>query len=264
MDIEKKIKLLEKVLEKSSEVKIELNGDPTFQSWRNLTQRNLIKVFGEDSFEVKEFKKLDFCYNPQITVGGTDYTNYHLSCFRADFETIKENIENYIEDLKEDMVDDEEIRNIEHDPIEDVENIFNKFHELVKIFENRSRNKPPLIIEDEYDVQYLLFALLRLYFDDIIDEESVPTQGGTRSFIDFLLKDESIAIETKITSPTLRNNKLTKQLNDDIGKYSQHPEVKTLMFFIYNPGNHIKNPIRFIKDFTKKEGNLDIKTYITP
>lgn len=263
MNNERKIKLLEKVLKKSSEIKIESSGDPNFQSWRNLTQRTLINVFGEDSFEVKEFEKRNFRYRGPM-IGGADYSGDHLHRFRTDFETTKKTIENYIEDLKEDLVDDEEIRNIEHNPIEDVENIFNKFHGIVKIFENRTRNKPPLIIEDEYDVQYLLLPLLRLYFDDIVDEESVPTQGSTRSFIDFLLKDENIAIETKITSSTLGNTNLTKQLNDDIGKYSKHPKVKTLMFFIYNPGNHIKNPIGFIKDFTKKEGSLDIKTYITP
>ncbi|MBZ9570941.1 hypothetical protein KQY27_05220 [Methanobrevibacter sp. TMH8] len=248
--IEKNI--IDELIDEGNKIKVERSNfnAAKFLGWKARTLNYLYETLTPDNQYVKAFEK---------DVDVRSINGYSLLSRGIEI------LENISKDISKNMIgNDEEIKNIEHNPIEDVENIFNKFHELVKIFENRTHNKAPLLIEDEYDVQYLLLPLLRLYFDDIIDEESVPTQGSTRSFIDFFLKDENIAIETKITSPTLRNNALTKQLNDDIGKYSKHPEVKTLMFFIYNPGNHIKNPIGFIKDFTKKERNLDIKTYITP
>jgi DNA-binding sugar fermentation-stimulating protein len=58
-------------------------------------------------------------------------------------------------------------------------------------------NRNTIEIEDEYDVQDLFHALLKLYFDDIRPEEYTPSYGGSASRVDFLLKDEQIIIEIK-------------------------------------------------------------------
>ena len=54
-------------------------------------------------------------------------------------------------------------------------------------------------IKDEYDVQDLLNALLRLNFDDVRPEEYTPSYAGSSTRVDFLLKKEKIVIEVKKT-----------------------------------------------------------------
>ena len=96
MKKEKKIQLLEKLLEKSKEVTVESNSHPDFKRWENLVKKTLMKVFGDDSFEVSEFKKLNFFNNPKISSLGDDHSSEHLRCFRRDFYTAKKLISSYI------------------------------------------------------------------------------------------------------------------------------------------------------------------------
>ena len=69
-----------------------------------------------------------------------------------------------------------------------------------------AQTETTLDVEDEYDVQDLLHALLRLYFKDIRPEEWTPGYAGTSSSMDFLLHPEEIVIEVKKTRKGLRAN----------------------------------------------------------
>ena len=104
------------------------------------------------------------------------------------------------------------------------------------------------MINDEYDVQDLMKALLKLYFDDIRPEEWTPSYAGSSSRIDFLLKDDEIAIEIKKTRKNLTDKKIGEELIIDIVKYKQHPDCKTLICFIYDPEGNIGNPIGLEND----------------
>jgi hypothetical protein len=78
-----------------------------------------------------------------------------------------------------------------------VENICNRFHLVCRRLRTRYSDRPTIEIEDEYDVQDLLHALLHLHFDDIRREEWTPSYAGGSSRVDFLLKSEQIVIEVK-------------------------------------------------------------------
>jgi len=58
-------------------------------------------------------------------------------------------------------------------------------------------DKQPFKIEGEYDVQYLLHALLCLHFEDVRPEEGTPSNAGKHARMDFLIGDLSIAVEAK-------------------------------------------------------------------
>ncbi|MDR0913500.1 MAG: hypothetical protein LBM96_13030 [Methanobrevibacter sp.] len=169
-------------------------------------------------------------------------------------------------------VKDENIQNNEKHllmPIENVINIFDRFESIVLSLQTRRNskkdsNKQPLLIKEELDLQYLLEALLLVYFDDVNPEESTPSKGGISSKIDFLIIDDKIAIETKYASKSLSNKKLVEELNDDIGKYFEHPNCETLLFFIWDENRHIKNHRRLEKDFTFKKDNKNVQTFIRP
>jgi len=74
------------------------------------------------------------------------------------------------------------------DNLQLLNNLFEKFHNVVKQLRSRYNGRPTVDVEDEYDVQDLLHALLRLYFEDVRVEEWTPSYAGGSSRMDFLLK----------------------------------------------------------------------------
>jgi len=73
------------------------------------------------------------------------------------------------------------------DPLFPIETICNRFHLVARQMRARHDNRETLHVADEYDVQDLLHALLRLYFEDIRPEEYTPSYAGGSSRMDFLL-----------------------------------------------------------------------------
>lgn len=143
--------------------------------------------------------------------------------------------------------------------------IFENFHTCARQLKRRHSNRPTLEIGDEYDVQDLLNALLRLHFKDVRPEEWTPSYAGGNNRMDFLLKDEEIAIEVKMTRDGLKDKEVGDQLLIDIAKYQAHPNCKSLYCFVYDPGGYIRNPRGLEKDLlSATTGNIDVKVYIRP
>jgi predicted component of type VI protein secretion system len=112
-EIERKIVLLNKLIEKAKEINSESSSNPNFKSWKNLVERTFVKLFGEKSLEVKQLNSLDFSYRG-IMFGGTDYTNSHRNAYKRSFDTLIQSIQNYIEEFNDELGDTVEItENIE-------------------------------------------------------------------------------------------------------------------------------------------------------
>jgi len=153
----------------------------------------------------------------------------------------------------------------EQQPVKAVLAICDRFHVVARQLLHRRENRETLGIADEYDVQDLLHALLRLYFDDIRPEEWTPSYGGGSSRMDFLLKGHDIVVEAKMTRKGLTAKEVSEQLIIDAAKYRQHAECKTLICLVYDPGALIKNPRGIERDLAKLSGNgLEIVCIITP
>ena len=146
----------------------------------------------------------------------------------------------------------------------DLENLLNKFHQVVIQLRDRHDNRNTLDVTDEYDVQDLLHSLLKIYCDDIRREEWTPSYAGTASRQDFLLKKEKIVIEIKKTRKGLNNKELANELIIDIARYKTHPDCQKLICFVYDPENRIKNPRGFETDLSTSTGDLNVKVYIRP
>ncbi len=119
-------------------------------------------------------------------------------------------------------------------------------------------------MSDEYDVQDLFRALLRLHFDDIRPEENTPTYAGKSGRIDFLLNGETIGVEVKMTRPGLDAKKIGEELIEDIARYKAHPSCKTLVFFVYDPEERISNPSGLIKDLSMNTPEFIVHVVIVP
>ncbi len=82
--------------------------------------------------------------------------------------------------------------------------------------------------------------------------------------MDFLLKDEEIAIEVKMTRNGLKDKELGEQLIIDIAKYKQHPNCKSLYCFVYDPEGFIRNPRGVEKDLEALGESFPVKVFIRP
>lgn len=145
-----------------------------------------------------------------------------------------------------------------------LENIFNHFHVVAKQLKHRFNNRDTIELNDEYDVQDLLHALLKLHFDDVRPEEWTPSYAGGNKRMDFLIKDEEIAIEVKMTRKGLKDKEVGDQLIIDIANYQTHPNCKKLYCFVYDKDELIGNPRGLEKDLEKAPSNIDIKVFIRP
>lgn len=156
-----------------------------------------------------------------------------------------------------------EIIDVNVDALSIIENILGRFHKVVRQLIIRHSARPTITITDEYDVQDLLHGLLRLFFDDIRTEEWTPKYAGGNNRMDFLLKDEQVAIEVKKTRANLKDKEVGEQLIIDIDRYKEHPNCKTLVCFVYDPDNLIANPTALEKDLSKS-AKMNVKVYIFP
>lgn len=173
-------------------------------------------------------------------------------------EKILNNTKEYIE---KDYIVLEEKKNVNVDNAFDI--IFRNFHKVVKNLRRRYNNRNTLDVNDEYDVQDLLFAILQMFFKDIRREEWTPSYAGNSSRVDFLLKEEKVVIEVKKTRESMKDKDIGEQLIIDIAKYKAHPDCKILICFVYDPDGRIVNPDGIIKDLEKDNKDF-VKIYINP
>jgi hypothetical protein len=144
-------------------------------------------------------------------------------------------------------------------------NLFFKFHKVAQHLRHRHANRETLLIKDEYDVQDLLRSLLQIHFNDIREEDYSPSYAGGNSRVDFVLKDEKIVVETKMTNDNLRDKEVGSQLLIDIGRYRAHPDCEVLAVFVYDKSDHIRNKAGLIADLEKMSGpQLKVRVFIEP
>lgn len=143
--------------------------------------------------------------------------------------------------------------------------LFSKFHRVAQSLRHRHASRETLIIKDEYDVQDLLRGLLHIHFDDVREEDYSPSYAGGNSRIDFVLKDEKIVLETKMTNDHLKDKEIGSQLLIDIGRYRAHPDCQLLVVFVYDKGDHIRNKAGMINDLERMTTpDLKVKVFIEP
>jgi hypothetical protein len=159
---------------------------------------------------------------------------------------------------------DEQTKTITLDAVEKVRNICEKFHTISRQLRDRHSDRPTLDVDDEYDVQDLLHALLHLDFEDIRPEEPTPSNAGQSSRVDFLLKAERIVIETKKTRKGLGAKEVGTELIADIHRYRTHPNCDILLCFVYDPEARINNPRGLEDDLRKNEDGFRVEVWIRP
>ncbi len=148
--------------------------------------------------------------------------------------------------------------------IEALFRIGERFHLVAKQLRVRRQNRPTLDVNDEYDVQDLFHALLRIAFDDVRPEEWTPSYAAGASRMDFLLPEIEAVVEIKKSRSGLGARELGEQLIVDISKYRKHPSCRTLFCFVYDPDGRINNPRGIENDLNATQDELTVRVLIAP
>lgn len=142
--------------------------------------------------------------------------------------------------------------------------IITKFHSVAMQLRKRYSGRPTLDVNDEYDVQDLLHALLKIYFSDVRPEEWNPSYAGSSTRSDFLLPEINTIIEVKKTRQSMSDKDLGDQLVIDIANYKKHPQCNSLICFVYDPEGRIANPRGIESDLSDCDSEINVRTIIVP
>lgn len=186
--------------------------EPEFEKWWSKSKSIVSNLFGEKSPEYINFAKISFrqyCATSRTTT--TEHFQAYLSGLtraEAQLLALKHTVETFWPEATVLKAVDDKLSNLI--------SIISRFHTVARQLRDRHSNRPTLEINDEYDVQDLFHALLKIHFNDIRSEEVAPSYAGGSSRMDFLLKDEKLVVELKKTSQSLGAKEIGGQLLVDI------------------------------------------------
>lgn len=241
------------------------------ESWREFSIRLLASLFNTtviaDEFSNKSRRSFAYMSEPPYIQKHRDFTRLMTSRIRA-LTSILASLELYEEEATTVLRQQENTpKDLQVEAFEKIELIANRFHIIARQLQQRrhDNNSPrsTLKINDEYDVQDLFHALLRLFFDDVRSEEWTPSYAGGASRIDFLLKTEQVLVETKMTRPGLtKAREISDQLIIDSDRYRVHADCKMLVAFVYDPQEYLHNPIGIERDLTKTNSEVPFRVIL--
>jgi hypothetical protein len=128
------------------------------------------------------------------------------------------------------------------DAVATVLQIGTRYSDVLRALSKRERSRVPVVSVDEYDDQYVVHALLALFFQDIRAEEHTPSYAAGSSRIDFLLPEHGLAIELKHSRPSLTDRDLADELIVDKARYAGHPQVTHLVALVMDLERILTNP----------------------
>jgi hypothetical protein len=139
-----------------------------------------------------------------------------------------------LEDLEKVLL---KIRYMSKTAEEVVRDVLNNFSNAVqKITKIRRSDHSLFLIADEYDVQDILYVILKSIFPNLRDEDPIPKVGAKSTKIDLILREEKILIEVKmIKVKDLNEIHFIEQLKVDFESYHECKWLKKLFCFVYDP-----------------------------
>jgi REase_DpnII-MboI len=254
------IAILERQRQAIPGIKTSKSNGPEFTKWHRDTEIALERIFSVESRNVQDFKGIS--YHLGVFSSSTSDHEFHQAYVRG-LDKADAVLASMIDEIR-DYIPEEKQNYSAPDKLSVVELLCLRFHLVARALQNRHNNRSAHEINDEYDVQDLLHALLKLHFDDVRPEEWTPSYAGSASRVDFLLKEERIVVEVKKTHEKLKSSQLGEQLIIDRARYEHHPDCHTLVCFVYDPEGRIGNPAGIERDLENYNGNLKMRVIIAP
>jgi hypothetical protein len=139
-----------------------------------------------------------------------------------------------------------------------------RFHLVARQLRLRKEYRPTIEITDEYDLQDLFYALLRLQFDEVGTEEWAPDYANGARRTSYLLDWDRIVVVVKQTRSGIGTKDLSEQVKSDATHYATRPNGITLVCFIYDPEGRVGNPRGLEADLTSISDTYMVEVIIAP
>ncbi|HSN03677.1 MAG TPA: hypothetical protein VLS44_01755, partial [Nitrospira sp.] len=150
------------------------------------------------------------------------------------------------------------------DPLPALRKICTRFHAVARQLRLRKDYRATLEVDDDYDLQDLLCALLKFEFEEVGSDEWTPpyTAGAPRTAL--LIDKERTVVIAKKTRPGLTAKDLTEQIAADRQRYAARTHCTNLFCFIYDPEGRIGSPKRLETDLTSVSDNFTVDALVAP
>jgi hypothetical protein len=116
------------------------------------------------------------------------------------------------------------------------------------------------LIDDEYDVQTLLWAILYPIFGpDLVDESYLPNWGFTEPRLDLGIESLGVIIEAKIARSSSDFNKIEGEIHADLGLYFKEPsKFDRVIVVVYDDcDKHVPEKIDGLKNALMKRDRIE-------
>lgn len=169
-----------------------------------------------------------------------------------------------LEDLEKVLIKIKYINKNSEEVIRDV--LSNFSNAIQKIIKDRRKGHLDFTIEDEYDVQDILYVVLKSIFPTLRDEDPIPKVGAKSTKIDLILREEKILIEVKMIKEKDSNEThFIEQLKIDFESYHECKWLDKLFCFVYDPHKKTRDISNFQDlngDRTKGGHNFNVELII--
>jgi len=224
-----------------------------FEGWRDNTIKILNSCFEDkvvsSNFSLKTHKSYSFS---------------SFSDLQAHFEDSIKVLRAVTEDINSGLHDVQEISQgdvINYDTaIIIIRRVLNNFHKHLKsMYKDKPHGKAgikeehleKITIRNEYDVQRILYALIKPIFP--LARLEVPQDTGNHTVrTDIYLDEYKVIIEVKCSRPNMKERDLTEELGSD----AFHYEADHLFLFVYDKDSIISNEDSFTKSYRKDKATF--------
>ena len=121
----------------------------------------------------------------------------------------------------------------------------------------KHENLEKITIQNEYDLQHLLYASLKPLYPGIRKEVSKDSGIGTVRE-DIFIPDLDVVLEAKCTRDSMTLKKLIEEIEADIVHYQE----KTIFFYVYDKKKIIKETKNFNDYFNKQFDRKTVKLFV--
>ncbi|MFO0774168.1 MAG: hypothetical protein U0172_05850 [Nitrospiraceae bacterium] len=155
-------------------------------------------------------------------------------------------------------------RDEHHDTDTIIRKVCARFHTIARQLRLRGEYRATLDVEDDRDVQDLLYALLRYELDEVAPQEWTPSYPVSSPSVALVLPSLRLGIVAKKTKSGVGPRELGQQLLLDCQELAKPNGYARLVCFIYDPEGRIGNPRSLEAELRGIDLTIRIDTIIYP
>lgn len=142
-------------------------------------------------------------------------------------------------------------------PLERLEQLLRRLPLVARELGRRERS--PLTIRDERDLDDLVRALLPILFDDVRPEARTPSYSPRTRTVFFLPAIEAIVV-LHLIAPGIDEKEMERRRSEDVEQFRMR--CQTLVLFVHDPERRLPNSERLEAVWSREEGKLAVRCVI--